>query len=443
MSSILIIGASIGGLIAAAELSSLGHEVTIVEKGKGVGGLYNKIETPFGVQELGMHVLYASYKHFHHLCAIFGIEVFNKLEGYRVDIGASANFGDVYFNSHYPNLLGHPLQEIILGEIISSTPTSVVPANAMEEAVSRFGSTAAKKIIAPILKKLWHQDPVTLSAHALHCFFDLRRLVICEKADADKLKDSSNLDDVIANPNQSQPKGLVFDGRIGLTFKTEFNDLADRVSSWANQEGVSLLFGQDVGCIEGVLLLDGKNVYDNFDACIVAAPIHLLADSSDIKLDRLELSIIYFELTDFTGNTFPSYYILAHDAKFKASRIVNYDAYNPITSRNRSSVVAVESIHKEGCPPSKEELIHELSQILPSLHVKQSFKLEHSVSVLSPTLHNAQSLNSLQEKIVRNFGVKPIYFSGMRTDTGIFFSHHTIGLAYDSALACNKRLTSN
>jgi hypothetical protein len=31
----------------------------------------------------------------------------------------------------------------------------------------------------------------------------------------------------------------------------------------------------------------------------------------------------------------------------------------------------------------------------------------------------------------------------MRTDTGIFFSHHTIGLAYDSALACHKRLTSN
>ena len=35
---------------------------------------------------------------------------------------------------------------------------------------------------------------------------------------------------------------------------------------------------------------------------------------------------------------------------------------------------------------------------------------------------------------------KPVFFTGMRTDTGIFFSHHTIGLAYDSALACISRL---
>jgi hypothetical protein len=442
-SNIAIIGASLGGLVAAAELRSLGHKVTIVEKGKSVGGLYNKIQTPFGVQELGMHVIYASHKHFLHLCAIFGEEVFHTLEGYKVDIGASANFSDVYFQSHYPNLLNHPLREVILGEIIANTSLAIASNNAMEEATRRFGPTAAKTIIAPILKKLWHQDAKTLSSHALHCFFDLRRLVVCNKVKADELKNRPELNDVIANPIQSLPKGLVFDGRLGLTFRPEFNDLADRVSSWAAQERITLLFGQDVDCIEGKLSIEGREVSKDFDACIVAAPIHLLADISSIKPDCLELSIAYFQLLEQASKSFPSYYMLVHDAIFKASRIVNYDAYNPDCLLDRPSVIAIETVHKAGCAPTEAELIQELSQIAPSLHVTQSYKLDRSISVFAPTLHNARLLNDLQGEITRKFEGKPIYFSGMRTDTGIFFSHHTIGLAYDSALACHKRLTSN
>lgn len=442
-SKIAIIGASLGGLVAAAELRSLGHEVTVVEKGKSVGGLYNKIQTPFGVQELGMHVLYASHKHFRHLCAIFGEEVFHTLEGYKVDIGGSANFGDVYFQSHYPNLLNHPLREIILGEIIEGTSVSVTSDSAMEEAIRRFGPTAAKTIIAPILQKLWHQDAKTLSSHALHCFFDLRRLVVCNKVKADELKNSPELDDVIANPIQSLPMGSVFGGRLGLTFRPEFNDLAERVSSWAARERITLLLGQDVDCIEGKLLIEGKEVSNNFDACIVAVPIHLLADSSKINPDCLELSITYFQLLEQASKAFPSYYILVHDAIFKASRIVNYDAYNSDVFLDRPSVIAIESVHKAGCAPTEAELIQEFSKIVPSLNVTQSYKLDRSISVFTPSLHNAQLLNNFQGEVTRKFDGKPIYFSGMRTDTGIFFSHHTIGLAYDSALACHKRLTSN
>ena len=442
-SKIIIIGASLGGLVAASKLRSLGHEVTIVEKGKTVGGLYNKIQTPFGVQELGMHVLYVNHKHFHHLCEIFGEEVFHVLKGYKVDIGASANFGNVYFQSHYPNLLAHPSRETILGEIILQTSSSEDPANAMEEAIRRFGQVAAKTIIAPILQKLWHQDAKTLTAHALHCFFDLRRLVVCNKVDADKLKDSPSLDNVIANPNQCEPKGLVFDGRLGLTFKTEFNDLADRVISWAAQEGIDLKFAQNVDCIAGKLLIEGSEVCNDFDACIVTVPIHLLTDSSKIESDSLDLSITYFQLSEQTSEAFPSYYILVHDEILKASRIVNYDAYNSEIISNKPSVIAVESVHKAGYAPTEDELIQELSQLLPSLHVTQSYKLERSISIFSPTLKNALLLNSFQEEIIRKFKGRPIYFSGMRTDTGIFFSHHTIGLAYDSALACHKKLTSH
>jgi len=440
---IAILGASLGGLIAAAELRSLGHEVTIFEKGQTVGGLYNKTATPFGIQELGMHVLYADGRHFRHLCAMFGKEVFHILSGHRVDLGASANFGRVYFDSHYPSMLAHPLREPVFNEIVERVAESAKPSNALEEATRRFGATAANTIVAPILYKLWRQAPTSLSPDALHCFFDLRRMVVCSKVEADRLKERSELDEVIANPDQSQPKGLVFGGRVGLTFRSEFADLGERVNRWAAKTGIALRFGVGVAGSNGELVVDGEAIRDKFDACIVAVPIHMLADDPNVDADRLELSVYYFQLASQVGEAFPSYYILAHDPAFRASRIVNYDAYHPAGSTSRPSVIAIESVHVPGRPPTEQELVQELAQILPSIQVTHSHKLPRSVTVFSPTLRNARLLDAFQQRIVQNFKEKPVYFSGMRTDTGVFFSHHTIGLAYDSALECHKRLTSN
>jgi hypothetical protein len=440
---IAIIGASVGGLVAAAELQKFGYDVTIFEKGKTVGGLYNKIDTPFGDQELGMHVLYADDRHFSHLRDIFGEEVFNVLSGNLVDQGASTNFDQVYFGSHYPCLKMHPLQELIMDEILERSLSSSKPANAFEEASRRFGSTAASKIIAPILSKLWKSDPTALSPNALHCFFDLRRIVICEKTEADILKDQPELDEVIANPDQLNPKGEIFGGRVGLTFRAEFNDLGDRVKKWAAKVGINLYFDEDVACLDGELWVGGKLVRENFDACIVCVPIHMMLKSLKSEADCMELSIYYFKLAEPIGNSFPSYYILAHDPNYRASRIVNYDAYNAVTLYDRYSVIAVEAVHLPDCQPSELELTQELALILPSIRVIDSYKLSRSITVFSPTLKNTNLLDSFQQKIIDKFQKKPIYFSGMRTDTGIFFSHHTIGLAYDSALACHKQLASN
>lgn len=437
---IAVLGASLGGLVAAAELRSRGHEVTVVEKGRSVGGLYNKIATPFGTQELGMHVLYADSLHFRHLCDIFGEEVFHVLRGHLVDLGASANFGSVYFNSHYPSLLGHPLREKIMTEIMARAPAKEISRNARDEAIRRFGPTAADEIVLPIVAKLWGLDPNLLSRHALHCFFDLRRMVICDKAQSDRLKERPELDEVIANPLQAMPKGEVFGGRMGLTFKSEFGDLGERVANWAERAGVILRFNEDVSCRDGVLAFGDRVVSETFDACLVAVPVHALADAQVAEVDRAALSICYFQITEHIRNQFPSYYILAHDPAFRASRIVNYDAYNRENPQDQPSVIAIESVHDEGNAPSETELILELQRMIPSLAVAGTHRLERNVAVYAPTLKNAQFLDLFQNRIEENFGTKPVYFTGMRTDTGIFFSHHTIGLAYESALACHERL---
>ncbi|HVL08352.1 MAG TPA: NAD(P)-binding protein [Burkholderiaceae bacterium] len=437
---VAVLGASLGGLIAAAELRKHGCDVTVFEKGRSVGGLYSKTETPFGTQELGMHVLYASEQHFAHLCTIFGDEVFNVLRGPQVDMGASANFGKVYFDSHYPSLLGHPLCETVLSQIVGADRATDTAVNAEEEAMARFGATGGKQIINPILKKLWGMEPAELSRHAIHCFFDLRRMVVCDKAEADRLKDDPVLDQIIANPVQSTPKGQVFGGRIGLTFKTAYNDLSERVSRWADEVGITMKFGSDVSVSDGELCIGEKKVREAFDACIVAMPVHALVRAPEGAADKVELSICYFQTETRVDDEFPSYYILAHDPAFKTSRIVNYAAYNSEHRNAPSSVLAVESVHPLGMPPTEADIAKELVTIVPSARISASYRLPHSVGVYGPTLRNAHLLDEFQKSITHRFGEKPLYFTGMRTDTGIFFSHHTIGLAYDSALACLTRL---
>jgi protoporphyrinogen oxidase len=436
---VAILGASLGGMVAASELRRQGFEVTIFEKGAAVGGLYSKAETPFGTQELGMHVLYAARHHYEHLCDIFGEESFHVMHGARVDIGASANFGGVYWGSHYPSLLGHPLQSRVLDELIAH-PTVVKPSfNAEDEAIRRFGPTAARAIVVPILRKLWGLEPSALSAHALHCFFDLRRIVVAKKADADRLKDNKALDDVVANPDQGHPKGEVFGGRMGLLFRDGERDLSKCAAEWARRVGINLQLNADVAVVDNELSVNGAVLARDFDACLVAVPVHMLAREHLHNADKVELTIYYLRLEAPLGDHFPSYYVLAHDSAFQASRIVNYDSYRPNNTYARGSVIAVEAIHARGNAPTCEAIAAEVLQIQPHARVSETFQMPRSLPVLAPSLANGRLLDAFEASIARKFG-KPMFFTGMRTDTGIFFSHHTIGLAYDSALACIGRL---
>jgi hypothetical protein len=436
---IAIIGASLGGMVAAGELRRKGCEVTIFEKGLAVGGLYSKAQTPFGTQELGMHVIYADQQHYEHLCDIFGEENFHVMRGPSVDIGASANFGGVYWGSHYPSLINHPLRNRVLAEVVDHQTAEKSALNAEEEAIRRFGPLAAREIVVPILRKLWGFQPNCLTPHALHCFFDLRRIVVAEKPEADRLKDNKALDAVVANPDQVHPKGQIFGGRMGLLFREGCNDLSERAVEWAHRNGVKLQFGADVAVKDSQLAVDEELIAKDFDACLVAVPVHMLAGEYLNKADKAELTIYYLRLEASLGENFPSYYILTHDSTFQASRIVNYDSYRPNNDSAGYSVIAVEAIHKHGQAPKADVIAAEVLQLQPRARIAETFQMPRSLPVLVPSLANGRLLDAFEASVVSTFG-KPLFFTGMRTDTGIFFSHHTIGLAYDSALACIARL---
>ena len=436
---IAVIGASIGGLIAAAALREKGFDVTIIERGKSVAGLYGKVSTPFGEQELGMHVLYLSNEHLRHLYAIFGADNFHAWGGYQVDVGACHNFGRNFFDSIYPDVRGLASAQTILGQVCEKKGATKQPLNAAEAVSQRFGDQAAKEVYIPILEKLWKISADKLAKDAIHCFFDLRRIVVCDKAQADSLKEDAWLDAVIGNPLQSQPKGEVFGSRLAVRFKRAHGDLSSSVSDWMAREGIEIQFEKSVEVVDQRFFLDGVAVDEQFDACIVATPASAMAPQLSSELDQIELSIYYFRLAETLADSFPAYYILCHSSGLASSRIVNYDAYHEAAAADQPCVVAVEVLHPVGMPPAEQEIASELSRVLPAAVVDASYRLPRSLRVACPSLNNSRRIDALLDGMETRYKNDALFFAGMRTDKGIFFSHHTIGLAYDAALECAER----
>jgi len=434
---IAVIGASVGGLVAAAELKSQGYDVNIVEKGSTIGGLYSSINTPFGEQELGMHVLYLNDDHLKYLCEIFGSDVFDILKGYKVDIGGNYNFGKLYFNSCYPDIRASKLSKKIFEEIKLNAKKESKSNNAQNLLKNKFGVTAEKNIFSPILEKLWHQKSYNLSSGSIFCYFDLRRIVICEKNQADLLKKDKWFDQVIGNPEQERPSGLVFNGRIGARFKKNHKTLLSRAENWLKNNKICINYNSQVKIRKNRLLLNNKLISDEFDGCIVSSPLAPIIEHSRQSMDFLELSIFYFELQEDISNFFPSYYLLCFDKKIRSTRIINYNAYN---KNKKNFVISVEIMHKIGESLDINHIKEELKIMIPFAEIKSTFQAPLKLFLPVPSLKNQIFLDQNTDLLVENSNI-PMYFTGMRTDKGIFFSHKTIGLAHDAALEYKKKFS--
>ena len=438
---VVIIGASIGGLIAAAALRCRGIDVTILEKGGTVGGLYGKVDTPFGKQELGMHVLYLTAPHYQHLVEIFGEQKLKVWHGYKVDIGGAFNFGKTFFNSIYPDVRALPQQTEILQQLVANASSQHEQRCASAAAASRFGAIAAETVVLPILKKLWQTEPSLLSAGALHCFYDLRRIIACEKSEADQFKRDPAVDQVLGNPEQRQPAGAVFNGRMAARFANNCGDLSAAVVSWLHAQDIKIHFNTSVAINNGQLMLNNAALAEQYDACIIASPLTSLIPDARSRIELRELSIYYFQLAEVITEYLPAYYLLCHDTTLRSSRIVNYSAYHDEQDQKGTCVIAVEVLHVAGTAPTEQDIATELSRVLPFASILASYKLPNTMPVPVPSLANAAVLDEYTEQLQKNNDDMPVYFSGMRTDQGLFFSHHTIGNAYDSALACAAKLS--
>lgn len=439
MTKIAIIGASIGGLVAAAELQQTGFEITIFEAGKNVAGMYGHVATPFGVQELGMHVLYLTHRHYLHLCDIFGDEALHTWAGIAVDLGANHNFGRNYFNSVYPDLRNHKEVNTIRSQIMLRSQADYHPANALEAVNARFGVFAGRNVYAPILRKLWGMEADLLTEGAIHCFFDLRRVVLWDKQEADHIKKNPWFDAVVGNPDQHLPCSTVYGGRMAARFNKKQTDFFESVKLWLEKCEMNLELGKTAYIHDSRLMIGTEPLDKSFDGCIVATPVSTIAPEILMLMDQLELSLFYFQLSKSLADSFPAYYMLLHDPEMLSSRIVNYQAYDFENHITQPTVVSVEVIHPVGCQPAIRSIAEELKKVLRDVNISESYIFPKTLKVPIPSIRNAELIDGVTAGLSDYFKQRALYFTGLRTDKGTFFSHNTIGLSHEAALDCIRK----
>ncbi|GAA3540145.1 NAD(P)-binding protein [Zobellella aerophila] len=439
MAKIAIIGASVAGLTAAVKLKQLGLDVTILEKKHSVGGLFSKIETPFGMCELGMHVLYVNDEQHELLSDIFGKANFIEQQGVYTDIGGCYN-QDLFIDSIYPDLRGHSSLNVIMEDLFDSERIIDNASNCLSALQQRFGQAGAN-IISPILEKLWKYPVEKLTPGAIHCYFDLRRLVVADKTTSDEIKKDPRLNNLVANPLQLQPMGEVFNGRKALFFSGVSTKNAEEIEKSISELGINLVLNSDIKLYDSSLYNGSELIADNFDACIIASPLNSLQRELADKLDNAELSIFYFRVDRSHCRPIDNYYIVCHDPHLLSTRIVNYSAYNFEKVDHLEDIVAVEVIHPLNHKPDVDIISNELKLVMSGIIIIDCYELPHTLKVPIPSLNNARLLDLEVSAMQKNFVDKPLFFVGMRTDKGVFFSHHTIGAAYDAALACASKLS--
>ena len=152
-------------------------------------------------------------------------------------------------------------------------------------------------------------------------------------------------------------------------------------------------------------------------------------------------AVYYVRLATGTTITFPTYYVLCHDPTVTASRIVNFASYSAQAADNDAGqVLAIETVHAVGDQPLPETITDDLRRIWPDIGIDDAFRLPKTLKLPVPTIENGRQLDAVIASVGERFGDRPLYFTGMRTDRGVFFSHQTIGLAHDAALDCYRQL---
>lgn len=442
MSKVAIIGASIAGLVAAVKLKRLGLDVTIFEKGQSIGGLFSNTETPFGTCELGMHVIYVTDEQHKLLSDIFGEDNFIEKSGVHTDIGGCFNH-QLFPDSIYPDLRWHPSIKLVMEELFNPIPSKSAQndtINCLSALKQRFGPTAAN-ITSPIIEKLWKSPADTLSTDAIHCYFDLRRLIIADKPQADLIKSDPRLNNLVANPLQLQPAGEVFNGRKALFFKKNPSLSKEEATQNILNLGIELILDSNVKICNSDLYNGSELIFEHFNACIIATPLHSINQRLTEHLDNIELSIFYFKVDRTHCDHIEDYYIVCHDPELLSTRIVNYSAYNFEKLKHLDEVIAVEVVHPCNHKPDINIISNELKLVINGISIIDSYEFPYSLKVPTPSLTNADLLDRETSSIIENFKETPVFFAGMRTDKGVFFSHHTIGAAYDAALECASALS--
>lgn len=441
----IIVGSGISGLFAGLYLSQRGHNVTIIEKEKSIGGLLKSFDYKyFGVFDYGMHNFLET-----------GIEeidqsIFNLLPENQWNklIGEKRDLAGLFFNGklqlHSPYIDIRYLKKKSLNELIkhfkATQHKNYIVENAKDFLEMRFGSEISKTLNI-VLEKNFNSPANMLDIGAVY-LTPLSRLVISDENQTLKYYESEFLRERIAFPEQRNLPLNLSSGRMGYypkdfgiyrvveAFKKEILLNGGKIITSSSVKNIV----NKKNKIEKIIVdYNGKTLeYDKINNFIWTVNMvglsKLLNHNFDgYKYDPPLTTYVVNILIDKKPNLEDLYYFYCYDKGFKTFRLTNYYSYCENAKRNEMYPISMELLIDQKYSFSKENIeklaITELKKfkILEEYTNIKFIKVEKLISGIPMlTKNNVSTLKSIRDKI-KFENIPNLIMTGVLSEDNLFF----------------------
>ena len=413
MSRYTVVGSGVAGLYASLFLSKRGHQVTLLDQSKDLGGLLKSVPNEHGDSfDCGSHFLRDT-----------GIpEIDNTLFKNLPDnwqrlpnlkIGTHFN-GQYYDKSPFINTHHLSREDYNKGivELLELPPYYDELTSCHDYLTKRFGPTFRDKLFREPLEKFYNEKIENLSPSASRAF-DLVRLIALTPEVTREVKKSKWFDDRLAfhfyyeGPSQMS-NYYPSSGGIGQWI--------DHIKKQLSQENVKLLLGENITQLEykdkkisSYTTASGKT--EKFDQLIWTVPqvqlVKLSGQSFSMPRPSIRTSVLIDLVVDKPFLT-DVYYTVCYSAKYKAFRTFLYPNVNSEPVKNNrfrlcTEVMADLNKTDEVTEQSIFQELKDLTWIDPSAKLIYSRKRIEAAGFPVATNEFTHNMNELRQFVEQNY----------------------------------------